>query len=383
MTNTSLRVGLGATVLARGLASNGHLDGIGIYSRELLRTLGQYDSGVTVTPIVFGKKLPSVIGNTGCNFPLSFEISSGISYLSGMSTLGAKGMDRKFDLFHSPDHCIPRLRKIPLVASIMDVIPLTQPEYVKSSLRELKSTVFSHLATKAQHIITISAYSALEIEQVMGIAQKRITVIPLGVNRRYFDHIEPLPLGSVLKRYGLTKPYFLFVGTLQTRKNVDRILDAYEQLPDGVVNAFDLVLAGRARADMGSLTDRLAAPRTRGGVKWIQYVPDDDLPALMQSATTLVFPSLYEGFGLPVLEAFASRTPVITSNTTSLPEVAGDAAILVNPLAVEEISEAMERVAGSPENVSCLVERGYARASEFTWERTAALTTKVYRSMLE
>jgi glycosyltransferase involved in cell wall biosynthesis len=381
--NKRIRIGFGATVLARGLSSNGHLDGIGIYSRELLRAFGHSDAAIDSTAVIFGSNLPSVAGPAQCNFPLNFEISSGVSYLSGMSTLGAASMGRKFDLFHAPDHCIPRLRKIPLVASIMDVIPLTQPDYVKSSLRKLKSTVFSHLATKAQHIITISTYSALEIEQVMGIAQKRITVIPLGVNSRYFDHIEPVLLASVLKRYALAKPYFLFVGTLQTRKNVDRILDAYERLPVDVINAFDLVIAGRARADMISLTERLAAPRTRGGVKWIQYVPDDDLPALMQSATALVFPSLYEGFGLPVLEAFASRTPVITSNTTSLPEVAGDAAILVNPLAVEEIADAMERVASSSENISGLVERGYARASKFTWERTAALTAKVYRSVLE
>ena len=169
---------------------------------------------------------------------------------------------------------------------------------------------------------------------------------------------------------------------MQTRKNIDRILDAYEHLPDGVVNEFDLVIGGRARSDMVNLTERLAARRTRGDVKWIQYVPDDDLPALMQSATALVFPSLYEGFGLPVLEAFASRTPVITSNTTSLPEVAGDAAILVNPLAVEEISDAMERVASSSEEIVNLVQKGYARASEFTWERTATLTAGVYRSML-
>jgi glycosyltransferase involved in cell wall biosynthesis len=383
VTSSSWRVGLGATVLARGLASNGHLDGIGVYSRELLRTLGQSNAGIEVTPVVFGDDSPPISGHPKCNFPLNFEISSGVSYLSRVSTLGAASMGQKFDLFHAPDHCIPRLRKIPLVASIMDVIPLTQPDYVKSSLRKLKSAVFSHLAAKAQHIITISAYSALEIEQVMGIAQKRITVIPLGVNSRYFDHIEPVLMGLVLKRYALAKPYFLFVGTLQTRKNVDRILDAYEHLPDGVVNAFDLVIAGRARADMVSLIERLSAPRTRGSVKWIQYVPEDDLPALMQSATALVFPSLYEGFGLPVLEAFASRTPVITSNTTSLPEVAGDAAILVNPFAVEDISAAIERVTGSSENIPSLVERGYARALEFTWERTAALTAKVYRSMLE
>jgi glycosyltransferase involved in cell wall biosynthesis len=382
MASKAYRVGLGATVLARGLASNGHLDGIGVYTREILNTLEKSEDTIEVAPVVFGSSVGGIDGFPKKHFPLSFEMSSGVSYLSGLSTLGAADVESSFDLFHAPDHCIPRLRKIPLVASIMDVITLTKPDYVKSSLRSLKSAVFSQLAKKAQHIITISDYSAMEIEQVLGIARERITVTPLGVNKRYFDRVTSLSRESVLKRYALSKPYFLSVGTLQTRKNVDRILDAYESLPNDIIDSFDLVVAGRARPDMVSLTERLASSRARGRVKWIQYVPDDDLPALLQSATALVFPSLYEGFGLPVIEAFASRTPVITSNTTSLPEVAGDAAILVNPLAVEEISEGMQRVVDSSDTVLALVTRGYARASEFTWERTSALTAQVYRSML-
>jgi glycosyltransferase involved in cell wall biosynthesis len=382
MVAKAYRIGLGATVLARGLASTGHLDGIGVYTREILHTLEKSDDAIKVAPVVFGSAVAGIDGFSKKNFPLSFEMSSGLSYLSGFNTPGAADVERSFDLFHAPDHCIPRLRKIPLVASIMDVITLTKPDYVKSSLRSLKSAVFSRLAKKAQHIITISDYSAHEIEQVLGIARERITVTPLGVNKRYFDRVATPLRESVLTRYSLPRPYFLAVGTLQTRKNVDRILDAYEHLPTDIINSVDLVVAGRARPDMASLMERLGSSRTRGNVKWIQYVPDDDLPALLQSATALVFPSLYEGFGLPVIEAFASRTPVITSNTTSLPEVAGDAAILVNPLSVEEISEGMQRVVESPEAMLALAARGYARASEFTWDRTAALTAHVYRSIL-
>jgi glycosyltransferase involved in cell wall biosynthesis len=382
MLKSPLRVGLGVTVMARGLAAGGHLDGIGVYTRELLRTVATTGAGIEISPVVFGNQFALNNECAKANLPLSFEASSALAYVTRLNTPGAGRLSRSVDLFHAPDHCIPRLSKIPLVASIMDVITLTKPDYVKSSLRTLKSTVFAHLAKKAQHIITISDYSALEIEQVLGIPRERITVTPLGVNNRYFDRVSPHQCGILLTRYAITKPYFLFVGTLQTRKNVDRILDAYERLPTDIINSFDLVVAGRARADMASLTERLASSRARGNVKWIQYVPDDDLPALLQSATALVFPSLYEGFGLPVIEAFASRIPVITSNTTSLPEVAGDAAILVNPLAVEEISEGMRRVVESSDAMLKLVAQGYTRASEFTWERTAELTAQVYRSML-
>jgi glycosyltransferase involved in cell wall biosynthesis len=376
-----IRVALGATVLARGMASDGHLDGIGVYTRELLRTLTLGGSEVDISPVVFGNKPVHIGERTARALPLSFEASSAIAYLAQMSTPGSNRLSREVDLFHAPDHCIPRLRKTPVVASIMDVIPLTKPEFARSTLRKVKSTVFAHLARKAQHILTISEYSALEIEQVLGIPRQRITVTPLGVSSRYFEHATPVIRADLLSRYGLSKPYFLFVGTLQARKNVDRIVDAYEQLPTDMQDAFDLVIAGRSRPDMVSLTDRLSRPRSQGSVKWIQYVPDADLPILMQSATALVFPSLYEGFGLPVLEAFASRTPVITSNTTSLPEVAGGAAILVNPLAVEEVSDAMQRVAQPEAELALMVERAYLRAKEFTWGNTAALTLAAYRSV--
>ncbi len=377
-----IRIALGATVLARGMASDGHLDGIGVYTRELLRTLTQTGSELDVSPVVFGNKAMHIGDRTASALPLSFEASSAIAYLTHMSTPGADRIHREADLFHAPDHCIPRFRKTPVVASIMDVIPLTKPEFARSTLRRVKSTVFAHLACKAQHIVTISEYSAMEIEQVLGIPRQRITVTPLGVNSRYFEHATPAARVDLLNRYALSKPYFLFVGTLQARKNVERIVNAYERLPVGVQDAFDLVIAGRARPDMVGLTDRLLRARSQGCVKWIQYVPDADLPILMQSATSLVFPSLYEGFGLPVLEAFASRTPVITSNTTSLPEVAGGAAILVNPMAVEEISDAMQRVAQPAEQLNQMVERAYARARQFTWESTAALTLAAYRCVV-
>ncbi len=377
-----LRVALGATVLARGMASNGHLDGIGVYTRELLRTLTLTGDDLDVLPVVFGNKPMHIGERTATALALSFEASSALAYLAQMSAPGSDRLGREVDLFHAPDHCIPRLRKTPVVASIMDVIPLTKPEFARSTLRKVKSTVFAHLARKAQHIVTISEYSALEIEQVLDIPRQRITVTPLGVNSRYFEQATSSMRTELLGRYELSKPYFLFVGTLQARKNVERIVDAYEQLPIDMQNSFDLVVAGRARPDMVSLTDRLSSTRSQGNVKWIQYVPDADLPILMQSATALVFPSLYEGFGLPVLEAFASRTPVITSNTTSLPEVAGGAAILVNPLAVEDISDAMQHIAQPAVELTQMVERAYLRAGEFTWERTAALTLTAYRTVV-
>jgi glycosyltransferase involved in cell wall biosynthesis len=375
-----LRVGLGATVLARGLASNGHLDGIGIYTRELVNALSQDGSEFEVSPVVFGNSLTLPQQVAVRKFPLSFEVSSAAAYLGRVSTPGARGVLQGLDLLHAPDHCIPRIRHIPLIASIMDVIPLTQPEYVRSSLQQLKSAAFSYLAKQAQHIITISDYSAQEIEQVLGIPKERISVTPLAVSAKFFEHASEVQKLEVLKKYALNKPYFLFVGTLQTRKNVGRIVDAYERLPFDIRTSFDLVVAGRSRPDMTDLVQRLTAAQQTGSVKWIQYVPDADLPLLLQAARALVFPSLYEGFGLPVLEAFASSTPVITSNTTSLPEVAGDAAWLVNPLAVEEISAAMEQLTHSSDVIEQKVEQGYERAKQFTWQRTAELTAKVYKS---
>jgi alpha-1,3-rhamnosyl/mannosyltransferase len=183
-------------------------------------------------------------------------------------------------------------------------------------------------------------------------------------------------------KYRLPEQYFLFVGTLQPRKNVERLLDAHAALPPALQRSVPLLVVGRHGWGCERLVSRLKAHVEGGSVRWLQNVTDLEKRVMLQRSTALVFPSLLEGFGLPVLEGFASQTPVITSNTTSLPEVAADAAWLVNPLSVPDLTQAMAGLATQSNLREQFVSRGLIRARQFTWESCAAATVQVYQTVL-
>ena len=376
-----MRLGFGVTVLARGLASGG-LDGIGNYSRELMQRF--LASGeLELLPMSYGPALPHMatpqIATLQCG---RFAPRAALSALSGLPFAGAGRIAGKIDLMHATDHLIPHLGRVPVVATLMDAIPLAHPEWVPRKLRKLKNALWRRSAHWAAHVITISGFSKMEIEQHFAVPAERISVIPLGVDERWF---QPLPLEAserILRRHGLPPRFFLFVGTLQPRKNIRRVIQAYRSLPQAVINEVPLVIVGRAGWQCGDIVDALAAGAYGPSLIWLRHVPDAELLALVKAATALVFPSLHEGFGLPVLEAFAAGTPVVTSNGSALPEVAGDAALLVDPLDTAGIAEAMLRLLEDAALADILRARGQARARVHSWDRTAAMTLAVYRTVL-
>jgi glycosyltransferase involved in cell wall biosynthesis len=287
------------------------------------------------------------------------------------------------DVFHATDHLIPKLSSIPVIATLMDAIPLSNPEWTTMKLAALRRWLLRRSGAWADHVVTISEYSKQAIAEHFGIAQERISVIPLGVHPRFFEQIDRAARAEVLKRLGLPAFFFLCVGTLQPRKNLDRALDAYATLPAELRREIPLVVVGRAGWGCESLVARLRTLETEGCVRWLQYLPDFDVRALMQSASALVFASLGEGFGLPVVEAFASGLPVVASNTTSVPEVAGDAAMLVDPCNAGEIADAMRFLIDHPGKADALREAGLARARALTWQACAEKTVAVYQSVLD
>lgn len=375
-----MRVGFGATVLVKGLEGN-KLDGIGYYSRELAASL--CSGGVGVTPVVFGSNgIDELFGARVSTLP-GFRCGVGWGLL-GMGYPAGKRLYPKIDLYHATDHLIPRLKKIPVVATIMDAIPLARPQWTNRRLRYLKNYIWKRTISWADHFVTISEYSRNDLVECFGIAPENITVTPLGVSERYFDSVDAKVVSNYLGRMRLRSGlFFLFVGTLQPRKNVETILAAYLQLPIRVKDAIPLIVVGREGWGCSDIVTRLIAYSTvkEPKVRWFRSVTDEEKRILMQNAAALVFPSLYEGFGLPVLEAFASSLPVITSNTTSLPEVALDAALLVDPTNVEQLTHAMNRVVEEEELRIALKSAGLARARTFTWARCAAQTLAAYRSV--
>lgn len=372
-----MEIALGASILNRGL-HNGHLDGIGMYTLHLLEGLRSRQQ--VVMPYVFSSDANTGLAPGFLPFPGNFGFNLLRSAVAGATFAGSAGLEGR--IFHATDHRIPHLKGMPVVATLMDPVPLMRSDWVTPAFRGMKNWLFLRSAQWADRVIAISEYAAEDLVHYFRISPQRITVVPLGVDERYFAPVAVADRQAVLTRHGLRADFFLFIGTLQPRKNVERIVDAYLSLPLATRAAHPLVIVGRNGWGVDALVSRLRKLQDEGCVRWLDYVSAEDKYALLHAARALVFPSLYEGFGLPVLEAFAAGLPVITSNTTALPEVAGDAALLVNPLAIDEIADAMVRVAAEPELHALLAHKGRERARRYSWGQCVDRTLAVYQQVV-
>lgn len=419
-----MRVGFGVTALRKGLAGGGS-DGIGNYTLEMLRQFGVRDD-LSLVPFSFGQSVAGEVlreldraavmtsagraaiehGNgfsTGHN-PNAQELkskrgdassadNSGImlgryplnaawSAATGFNFFGINRLNQKVDLIHATDHYVPKCSPVPLVATLMDAIPLSHPHWSRGKYRGLKNALWVRAANWAHQIITISEYSKLELAKWTGISPNKISVIPLGVDKRWFREVPAAEFAQVRARYALPERFFISVGTLQPRKNIEGAILAHRSMPLAERQRVPLVIVGRAGWKCEAVLKMIDEDTSSGAVRWLQLVPEADLLAVVKSASALVFASLAEGFGLPVLEAFAAQVPVVTSNTTSLPEVTGDAALTVNPLDVAALSAAMTRVIGDEALANDLRQRGLLRAQVFNWQACAAATVDVYQEVL-
>jgi len=231
---------------------------------------------------------------------------------------------------------------------------------------------------QADRIIAISQNTKKDLVEYFNVGDDRIAVIPLAAREEF----HPRPMGEVkafvAKRWGLDKPYLLSVGTVEPRKNLRHLIRVYCGLPEELRNRYPLVIAGGGGWLSSDIHQWIAEMGAQSSIHFLGYVPASDLPWLYCGATCFVYPSLYEGFGLPALEAMASGIPVITSNTSSLPEVVGDAGLLIDPRSEKELGSAMCKVLSDPGLRQAMSGRGLDRAREFSWEKTAMETLKVY-----
>ena len=373
-----MKIGLGVTVLARGIVAGG-IDGIGHHTQELYRRFG--DSKRQVVPVSFGYSLGEDEEQNRVELH-RFAPLVALAQTTGLPFWVVGQLKGKIDLFHAPDHHIPNFGDIPVVATIHDAIPLAYPQWVPWRYRWMISPAFRRSARWAERVITVSHYSKMQIADHFGIPPEKITVIPNGVDGRWFLPVDKERLNVLCNRYCLHRKYIISVGTLQPRKNFERLIQAYQTLPVAMRDEFDLILVGRKGWGCENLLQILLDAQGKSNIKWLEYLPDFDLETLLKGAQCMVFPSLAEGFGLPVIEAFAAGVPVVTSNITSLPEVAGDAALLVDPSEVDEIANGIKTVLEDRELASDLVLLGRERAEHYSWNRVAEETVSLYQSVI-
>lgn len=256
------------------------------------------------------------------------------------------------------------------IAVIHDLSFVLQPEHTARRNRQFLLRYVPRTINKCQHIITVSQNAKDEIVQYYGVDPDRISVVSPALDHESF-YPRPRPeIDSVTRRYAVTKPYILFIGTLEPRKNISGILDAYASLPSRLHASYSLVLVGgrgwldrKIQAQLESL--RHLDVITTG------YVPDEDLPALYSGASVFVYPSFYEGFGMPPLEAMACNTPVIVANNSSLPEVVGDAGVLVDAHDAISLADHIEKLLDNPALADDLRRKGLERAKASTWDESA------------
>jgi glycosyltransferase involved in cell wall biosynthesis len=252
------------------------------------------------------------------------------------------------------------------VLTLHDISPMDHPEWFQPSFSLWYRFLIPRLVGKVRHVITSSNFSKKRIIAKCGVSPERVVVIPGGVNQNKFSPQSESDIQETILRYSLPSPYFIAVGSLTMRKNILSLINIWSNYSHKVRDTA-LVIVGAGGAAFKSVEKEAYPP----GVLLLGYVHDKDLPALYSGALALVFPSIYEGFGLPILEAMACGTPVIASNRTSIPEVVGEAGLTIDPQNQDALVNAVERVLASPELREQLRQAGFKRAASFSWNQTA------------
>lgn len=280
------------------------------------------------------------------------------------------------------NYVIPPGVKGKKITIVHDMAHLACPETVRIKTKRWLNLTLNQSCKRADVILTVSEFSKQEIIKYMKIPADKIVVMLPGVDLKLFraDYSNELVENSK-KKYRISGDYFLYLGTIEPRKNIQRIIDAYVLLRERVPDLPKLVLAGGKGWLCDSIYENVAKLNS-ADIILTGYIDEVDSPLLISGARALLFPSLYEGFGTPPVEAMACGTPVISSNAASMPEVIGDAGVLVNPYSVEEISFAMECVLKDKELCASLIQKGLERAKRYTWENSAATLSQVYKDLL-
>lgn len=366
--------------------------GVGLYVLNLIDALYQLQTtellevGISYQPSLKNwlrgnLTLPDILSqyeNTTV-LPIPVRLLNLLAKLPGKPGLGLLEQRLgKPDIYHGTNYAVFPCRRSLRVMNIYDLTFLRYPNYVTAVVRTYAQRVKQCLAW-TDLVITISESSKRDIVNFLGVPPERVWVTPLA--SRY----APDTLGGTMplrRPPGLgERPYILFVSTLEPRKNVVRLIEAFNQLKERAAIDHELVLVGQKGWQFEPILAAMATSPWRHHIRHLDYLDDGEVAYCYAHADVLAYPSLYEGFGLPVLEAMTLGCPVVTANTSSLPEVAGDAALLVDPLSVDDLAAALARVIQDQTLRQSLVEQGHLQAEQFSWRRTAQATLAAYQTL--
>jgi glycosyltransferase involved in cell wall biosynthesis len=357
----------------------GQRTGVGTYTSNLLEQLLLLDPSIRILLLLHEDPLPAVWMRDDRVQILKIPSFSGNNFLWTNISLARRLKTSACDIFHSPGYTLPLRLPVPSVVTIHDISYAAHPEWYPYRNGALRKAWYRLSARSADCILTVSEFSSREIMRVYGIPQEKISVIPLGVDRRRFGKIiQPQAQENLKYRYGLANDFLLFVGDIHRRRNVERIVEAFQSVRERRPRDLDLVLIGRIMEPVvSSMTD---SPQNRH-VRLLGYVQEEELALFYRIARAFVFPSFYEGFGLGVLEAMACGCPVIVGRGTACEEVAGEAAVVVDPADVKSIADAIAAILENQEMAAQHSEAGLKRAEQFTWRRTAEQTLSIYQRL--
>ncbi len=357
--------------------------GIGTYVRNLVRHLARIDHETTYY-LLCDPADEATLRDLAENFVPVFESSAGYSLREHFSIprqLRRLGVD----LFHAPHYVLPLLGRVPTVVTIHDCIHLLFPQYLPNRLASRYARfMIGHAVRRSALVLTVSEASRRDILRFYpGTDPKRVRVVPNAIDHTIIEDPGVEEIERVKERYQLHDRFVLYAGNIKPHKNLERLVEAFGCLKrDPAFGDLKLLIIGDEINRYGSLRRAVEIAGVRQEVRFFGFVPDRTLAALYRLASVFAFPSLYEGFGLPPLEAMACGTVVVTSNISSLPEVVGDAALLVDPHSAEAIAGAIARALTDEGLRRQLIEKGHERVGHFSWERSVQQIHEHYMDLL-
>lgn len=387
-----MRIGIDARTILN--PEKGEAIGVGHYTYQLIRHLLEIDrENEYVLFFDFRAREKDVKKFTRSNSKVKFyPFSDYKKYLPGAynEILGTATLAKEsLDILHStsPLSRIPVSYRGKCVVTFQDLAVYKCPDCYPAVKKARDKAVFSLMVKKADKIIAVSESTKRDLQDIFKIGEEKISVIHNGIDKRFYEQ-PPKNAEKFLGKYGISKKYILFMGTLEPSKNITRLLEAFSIFKENYKNKFkkfewQLVLAGK-RGWLSREYPQIAKDYGLAkNVVFTGYIIGDELVPLFKNAQFFVMPSLYEGFGMTVLEAFATGTPAIISNVSSLPEIAGDAAYFINPMDKEEIADAIMKFATDENWRNSYRDKGLEQAKKFDWEKTARETLGVYNSLMK